>query len=252
MSELTPHARQNREYWDRYSEEYHGRNARFIERGLAWGMWQIPESELQVLGDVAGKDVLELGCGAAEWSRALARAGARPVGLDNSEARLAHAREAVASEGLELPLLHASAESVPLPDTSFDIVMADHGAPSFADPYLVVPEVARLLRPGGLFAFSTTTPWAWVCFDEGEDACVPRLCEDYFGMHRWESPEGAVEFNLGYGDWIRLFQAHGLVPEDLIEVRPPASATSTYRGESETEWARHWPMEQIWKARKRA
>src|SRR5205085_5933607 len=87
LSELTPHARQNREFWDRYSDEYHDRNARFIEHGLAWGMWQIPESELRVLGDVAGKDVLELGCGAAEWSRALARAGARPVGLDNSESR---------------------------------------------------------------------------------------------------------------------------------------------------------------------
>ena len=47
-------------------------------------MWQLPESELQILGDVAGKDVLEYGCGAAQWSILLAQAGARPVGLDNS------------------------------------------------------------------------------------------------------------------------------------------------------------------------
>ena len=99
--ELTEHAARNRAYWDRTSDWYQEANARFIERGLAWGLWQIPESELNVLGDVIGKDVLELGCGAAEWSRALARIGARPVGLDNSEARLARAREA----GADFPLV---------------------------------------------------------------------------------------------------------------------------------------------------
>ena len=161
-SDLTDHARRNREFWDRRSDEYHERNAAFIERGLAWGVWQIPESELRILGEVRGKDVLELGCGAAEWSRALAREGARPVGLDNSEARLAHAREALARDALEFPLLHASAESIPLPDESFDVVMADWGAPTFADPYLYVPEVARVLRRGGLFAFSGATPIAWL------------------------------------------------------------------------------------------
>ena len=59
--------------------------------GMAWGVWQVPESELQVLGDVRDKDVLELGCGAAQWSIALARVGARPVGIDLSERQLDHA-----------------------------------------------------------------------------------------------------------------------------------------------------------------
>ena len=45
---------------------------------VAWGTSQIPESELRILGDVAGKDILEFGCGAAQWSIALAqRAGGR-------------------------------------------------------------------------------------------------------------------------------------------------------------------------------
>ena len=245
-SELSDHARRNREFWDRTSDEYHERNARFIERGMAWGLWQIPEAELQVLGPVEGKDVLELGCGAAEWSRALARAGARPVGLDNSDARLAHAREA----GADFPLVHASAEGIPFPDLSFDIVMCDWGAMTFADPYLTVPEVARVLRPGGLLAFSNASPLAWVCFDAEADTVVPRLVNDFFGMHRWDDPNGAVEFNLGYGGWIRLFRANGFVIEDLVEVRPPEGATSTYRSESETAWAWRWPMETIWKVRK--
>ena len=58
-------------------------------------MWQIPEAELQVLGDVSGKDVLELGCGAAQWSISLAGLGARPVGLDLTPRQLEHARRDV-------------------------------------------------------------------------------------------------------------------------------------------------------------
>lgn len=250
MSDLTEHARRNREFWDRASDEYHERNAEFIAAGRAWGLWQIPEDELGVLGDVARKDVLELGCGAAEWSRALARAGGRVTGLDNSDARLAHARRAVEEEGLDVTLLHASAESIPLPDASFDVVLADWGAPTFSDPYLVVPEVARVLRPGGLFAFSGATPLAWIGWDEATDAWDDRLHRDYFGMHSWDDPEGAVEFNLPIGAWIRLFRANRLAIEDLLEIQPPAGATSTYRDEAATAWARRWPMEQIWKVRK--
>jgi ubiquinone/menaquinone biosynthesis C-methylase UbiE len=250
VSDLTEHARRNREFWDRASDEYHERNARFIERGLAWGLWQLPETELQVLDDPQGKDVLELGCGAAEWSRALARLGARVTGLDNSAARLEHAQRAVEEEGLDVALVHASSEAIPLPDASFDLVLADWGAPTFSDPFLFVPEVARVLRPGGLFAFSGATPLAWLAFDEPADAWSETLQRDYFGMHRWDDPQGTVEFNLPTGEWIRLFRANGLVVEDLLEVRPPAGAASTYRDEAATAWARRWPMEQIWKVRK--
>ena len=246
---LTPQAAQNREFWDRQSDEYHERNADFIAAGMAWGLWQIPESELAVLGAVAGRDVLELGCGAAEWSRALLAAGARPVGLDNSEKRLDWARKANAEAGVEFPLVHGTAESTPFADASFDLVMCDWGAMTFADPYLTVPEVARLLRPGGLFAFSSATPLAWVAFDVEQDGWTERLERDYFGMHRWDDGE-TVEFNLPVGEWIRLFRANRFEIEDLIEVQPPVDARSTYRTPAETAWARRWPMEQIWKVRR--
>ena len=251
MSDLTDDAARNRAFWDGFADEYHERNADFIAAGLAWGLWQIPESELQVLGDVAGKDVLELGCGAAEWSRALLAAGARPVGLDNSEKRLDYARRLNEEARVEFPLVHASAEEVPLADASFDIVMCDWGAMTFADPYETVPEVARLLRPKGLFAFTCASPLGRVAFDEAEDIFTERLERDHFGMHRWDDGE-TVEFILTQSDWIRLFRANGFAIGDLVEVRPPEGATSTYRTEAETAWARRWPMEQIWKVRKEA
>jgi SAM-dependent methyltransferase len=211
-------------------------------------MWQLPESELRILGDVEGKDVLELGCGAAQWSILLARLGARAVGLDYSERQLEHGRAAVAAAGVEVTLVHGSAEAVPLPDASFDVVFADHGANRFADPYRWLPEAARLLRPGGLLAFSGGTPLEALCWD-GEELTTS-LQRDYFGLHRTEEEDGAVLFELPYGEWIRLFREHGFVIESLVEVRPPEEASSTYRTPAETAWARRWPMEQIWRVRK--
>jgi SAM-dependent methyltransferase len=180
-------AERNRVFWDQRADEYQTRHREHIGHPEPrWGMWQLPERELQILGDVAGKDVLELGCGAAQWSVLLAGQGARCVGLDNSERQLEHARAA----GAEFPLVHASAESLPFPDGSFDVVFCDHGATCFSDPHLTVPEVARVLRPGGLFAFSGWTPIAWLCWDDTTDTIVPRLELDYFGMHRLEDTDG--------------------------------------------------------------
>jgi SAM-dependent methyltransferase len=250
---LSSDAAHNRANWDRRSDEYQAHHADFIGRKdePRWGMWQLPESELQVLGDVAGKDVLELGCGAAQWSILLARRGARCVGLDNSARQLEHARELMAAAGVDFPVVHASADDVPLPDSSFDVVFCDHGAMTFADPYRTVPEAARLLRPGGLFAFSHSTPLAMCCWSEESETMERRLVSPYFGMHRFDDlADEPVEFNLPYGEWIRLFREHGLRVEALIEVQPPAGAETTYRTAEETEWARSWPMEEIWRCRR--
>jgi SAM-dependent methyltransferase len=137
-----------------------------------------------------------------------------------------------------------------LPGESFDVVFCDHGATTFADPHLVVPEAARLLRPDGLFAFSHLTPFTWVCWDDEADGVDRQLHSAYFGMHRIEEPDGPAQFNLPYGEWIRLFGANGLQVEALIEIRPPEGAPSTYVDEAATEWARSWPMDEIWKVRK--
>jgi SAM-dependent methyltransferase len=240
----------NRAGWDAYSDEYQRKHGAQLDKArTAWGVWSIPEADLQVLGDVAAKDVLELGCGAAQWSIALAALGARPVGLDNSARQLEHARRLIAEAGLDVPLHHASAEDVPLPDASFDIVFCDHGATSFADPLRVVPEVSRLLRPGGLFAFNTATTLMLMCWDDEKDALGQRLILDYFGMHRLDEDE-QIAFALPTGQWIRLFRENGFEVEDLIELRPPEGATTTYDEFAPIEWARRWPAEEIWKVRK--
>lgn len=244
-------ARKNRAGWDAASDEYQSEHSAALtgDKALAWGIWRMPERDLQILGNTAGKDVLELGCGQAEWSLELARQGARVVGLDNSRARLTYALTHQKHEGVRFPLVQASADMAPLTGGSFDVVFCDYGAMTFLPPERSVPEAARLLRPGGLLAFTTTHPMLWCCWPPGAEEAVPELVRDYFSISS-EEEDGIVDFNLPIGEWIRVFVSNHLEVEDLIEVRPPPDATTTYEGRP-LAWARRWPAEMIWKVRKR-
>ena len=253
MSEVHPHERHNREFWDADADDYqsvHGGD--LTARPLAWGAWRVPEAELRVLGDVAGLDVLELGCGAGQWSIALARRAARTVGLDQSLAQLKHAGANRDAAHAIVPFVAASGEAAPFRDASFDVVFCDHGAMSFCDPRVTVPEVARLLRPDGVLAFSQASPLLYLTWDERRERQDTKLHRSYFGLGRLDLGDGTVDFQLPHSAWFRLFREHGFAVEDLIELQPREHASTTYDDFAPHEWARRWPAEQIWKARKRA
>jgi SAM-dependent methyltransferase len=240
----------NRASWNREADDYqreHGSQLNRFDKPR-WGTFGIPDDSIDVLGDVADRDVLEYGCGGGQWSIALERQGARPVGLDLSIRQLAHARALARKAAARVPFVNANAERTPFPDERFDVVFCDHGAMTFADPFRTVPEVARILRPGGLFAFNMATPLIWLCWGDGEAPPGPELLRSYFGMRRetWDT----VEFQLPYGEWIRLFRANGFEILDLIELRPPSRPRTTYGDYAPLEWSRRWPGEHIWKLRK--
>lgn len=249
------HVQANRAAWDRSADEYQATHASQIREqaftgDIAWGLWGIPESRLNVLGDVRGKAVLELGCGGAQWSTALARREARPVGLDLSGQQLKHARAVMREAGIAFSLVQGSGEELPFQDGSFDIAFADHGAFSFADPYRTMPEAARVLRPGGLLAFSLVSILYAIATPVEADHATNQLVYDYFGYRSLRAPDGTVDFNLPYGEWIALFRKCGLVVEELIEPRPAPNAVSTYRDADDVAWSRRWPSESIWRLRK--
>ncbi len=251
---LSEHAARNRSAWDRWSEEYVEPGRRnWASDEPHWGIWGIREAELQALGDLAGKDALEFGCGTAYWSAWLARRNARVVGLDNSPRQLETARGFQAEFGLRFPLLLGSAEKVDLPDASFDLVLSEYGASIWADPYRWLPEAARLLRPGGELVFLVNGTILMLCVpDEDDVPAGQELLRPYFGMHRFEWPgDDSVEFHLPYGEWIRLLRAHDLEVEDLLELRVPEGTPPSRYPFVTPEWARRWPSEEIWKARKR-
>jgi SAM-dependent methyltransferase len=251
MSDVSEHVPRNRAAWDGWADEYEGPGLRaWSQDEPTWGIWGVPESDVHMIPeDASGLDTIELGCGTGYVSAWLARRGAHPVGIDNSSAQLRNARRFQREFDLTFPILQADAEHVPFADASFDLAISEYGASIWADPYRWIPEAARVLRPGGQLVFLVNGTILMLCSPDDEDAPVSNLLHrDYFGIHRFEW--GAVEFHLGYGDWIRLLRANGFEVEDLIEVRPPEDAITRYPYVT-LDWARRWPGEEIWKARKR-
>jgi len=156
----------------------------------------------------------------------------------------------MADKHVTFPIVNASAERLPFADESFDIVFCDHGAMSFADPEKTVPEAARVLRQGGLLVFNMVSPLLFACWDELKDEIAYSLHANYFELRRFDYQEGFVEYQLPYGAWIDVLRRNRMIVEDLIELQPPDGATTTYPELVPLEWARRWPAENIWKARK--
>jgi SAM-dependent methyltransferase len=221
---------------------------------VTWGMWSIPDSDLGVLPDsVDGLDVIELGCGTAYFSAWLARRGARPVGVDLSPAQLATARAMQEQFDLPFPLIEGNAESVPLPDASFDLAISEYGASIWCDPYAWVPEASRLLRSGGTLAFLVNGLQLILTTPEGagdDDAATEQLHRPSFGLHASEWEDGSVSFTLEHGRWIRLLRDNGFDVVALHELQAPEGGTANL-GIVTLDWARKWPAEEIWVARKR-
>jgi SAM-dependent methyltransferase len=254
MNELPDHVARNRVEWDRWANEYEEAGRRnWADEEPSWGIWSVPESQVMMFpAEVAGLDVIELGCGTAYVSAWLAGRGARPVGVDNSEAQLATAKRLQREFGLEFPLLHGNAEEVPFPDGSFDLAISEYGASIWCDPFLWIPEAARLLRPGGRLIFLVNGALLMLCVPDEEDVpASDRLLRPYFGMHRFEwSDDDSVEFHLPHGEVIAVLRRSGFEVEELTEIRPPDGSTTRYPYVT-LEWAQRWPCEEVWKARRR-
>jgi SAM-dependent methyltransferase len=250
-------AARNRAAWTESNRDYTDANAadNWALDEITWGVWAVDESELNVLGDVAGLDVVELGCGTAYFSAWLAKRGARPVGVDVTPAQLDTARRMMAETGVEFPLVEADAAETGLPDASFDLALSEYGASIWVDPYRWIPEAARLLRPGGRLVFLRNSTLVVLCLPATGDAPANEtLQRPLFGMHRFEWPDDpGVEFHLPHGEWIELLRTNGFEIERLVEVQAPADAeTHPYYAFVTADWARQWPAEEIWVARKRA
>ncbi|MFL5961984.1 MAG: class I SAM-dependent methyltransferase [Gaiellaceae bacterium] len=245
-------AAKNIALWTRANVEYTNENAttNWALDEISWGIWAIDESELHVLGDVQGLNVVELGCGTAYFSAWLAKLGARPIGVDVTPAQLETARRMMAETGIEFPLIEADAAETRLPAAAADLVVSEYGASIWVDPYRWIPEAARLLRPGGRLVFLCNSTLVILCSDD-EVPAKEHLVHPQFGMKRFEFPEGGVEFHLPHGEWIDLLRANGFEVERLIEVQAPADAvTHEHYSYVTADWARKWPAEEIWVARK--
>jgi SAM-dependent methyltransferase len=243
----------NRRAWDRASDDYQQRHGpQLTAQPQAWGVWSLPESGWALLGDVAGRDVLEYGCGAAGWSIALAQRGARVTGLDNSARQLEHARSAIAAAGVDVRLVHSAGESTPFAAASFDLIFCDHGAMSFAAPELTIPEVARIARRGAGFVFCLEHPLHAAAWDDALDGPSRSFQRPYFTLDRTIDPgDEAVSFVRPISAYLALLDAHGFALERLLEPQPRRDSQTTYTQFVSRDWAIDFPAELVICARRR-
>jgi SAM-dependent methyltransferase len=253
---LTDYLAKNRESWTKSNEDYTDERApvAWAREEIAWGMCKVPEAELRMLPELAGKELVELGCGTAYFGAWLKRAGAaRVVGVDITPAQLETARRMSERFGLEVDLVEANAEETGLPSESFDLAVSEYGASIWCDPYKWVPEAARLLRPCGELVFLRNSTLATLCWEEVGEGIGDRLVRPQRDLHHitW-ADDGTTEFQMGHSEWIKVLRANGFEILDMAELYAPEDAKDHSYYAFDPEWARKWPWEEIWRARKTA
>lgn len=220
-------ARVSRRWWDREADAYHAEHATFLgDVRFVWCPEGLEESAARLLGPVAGRRVLEVGCGSAPCARWLRAAGAQVVAMDLSTGMLRHAVAAADRSGLQVPLVQAEAGALPFAPGSFDIACSAFGAvPFVANSAHVMAEVARVLRPGGRWVFAVTHPMRWIFADDPGPAGLLAQ-QSYFDRTPYVETDEAgfatyVEHHRTIGDRVREIVAAGLQVADMVEPEWP-------------------------------
>ncbi|MFI5492128.1 class I SAM-dependent methyltransferase [Actinoplanes sp. NPDC051859] len=217
----------SRHWWDLDADDYQEEHGSFLgDVDFVWCPEGLREADARLLGEVRGKRVLELGCGAAAAAHWLDGQGADVIAMDLSAGMLRHAQQAQNRSGVRVPLVQADALALPFASSAFDIVCTAFGAlPFVADSEAVMREVARVVRPGGRWVFSITHPMRWIFLDEpGREGLV--AVHPYFDRRPYVEQDEAgqptyVEQHRTLGDRIRELVAAGFVLTDLIEPEWP-------------------------------
>ena len=230
-------ARANRSWWDANADGYQAEHGAFLgDARFLWCPEGLYEDEVRLLGEVAGRDVLEVGCGAAQCARWLAGQGARVTGFDLSGRQLRHARRIDEQLGrAPLRLVQADATALPFADASFDLACSAFGAvPFVADSARLMREVARVLRPGGRWVFSVPHPFRWTLPDVGDEHGLV-VEHSYFDRRPYveQDEEGAAsyaEHHRTFGDRVRELTEAGLSLVDLVEPEYPEGLGDRWGG----------------------
>jgi SAM-dependent methyltransferase len=224
----------NSAWWDADADDYHVEHGEFL--GVADFMWcpeSLREADARLLGDVAGRDVLEVGCGSAPCARWLAIEGARVTAFDLSAGMLRYAAAANEATGVDVPLVRANAERLPFASESFDIACsAFGGVPFVADVGATFREVARVLRPGGSWVFAVTHPMRWI-FPDDPGPNGLHVTSSYFDRTPYVEVDADghatyVEYHRTLGDLIRALTGAGLTLVDLVEPEWPEDLNAVW------------------------
>ncbi len=242
----------NRAAWNRIARHYQERSAPGTDR-LEWGIGGPFEDEARLLSDVAGKRLLELGCGGGQNSVYLARQGARVTGIDLSDEQVKFARLLAARERVEAEFYQADASDLSMFESeTFDAVHSMYALQYVDDLEVCFREAFRVLKPGGLFVYSVDHP-AFRCFDDHSQQFA-RAYWDTYAEWDWEYPGVKARVHATYatvGEQVGLLTAAGFSVESVIEPRPQETeGFKRWLGPAEQARARYLPTTVIFVARR--
>ncbi len=248
----------NRDVWNADAPNWvaFARHQWSLERPV-WGTWNTPDAGMELLPeDMGGMAAVELGCGTGYVAGWMARRGGRVTAIDISAEQLATAREIAAEEGADITFIEGNAEETGLPDGAFDFAISEYGAAIWCPPEAWLREAWRLLRPGGQLVFLGNHPLSLVCSPLDGAPCEPVLHRPYKGMWGADWTQVEIEpsglcFNLTMADWFALFTEIGFDVTAYHELYAPEEAEGV-RASVPAEWAKRYPVEQVWCLRKGA
>jgi SAM-dependent methyltransferase len=234
-------ARANRRWWDDAADDYQAEHGEFLggpdQTRFVWGPEGLDEAAAQLLGPtsaLAGRRVLEIGCGGAACARWLAAQGAVTVAFDLAHRQLTHAQR-LEREPPGVHLLQADARHIPMADATVDIACSAFGAlPFVADSGAVMAEVYRVLRAGGRFVFSVTHPVRWALPDDPGPAGLT-ISSSYFDRTPYVESDADgratyVEHHRTFGDRVREIVGAGFTLTDVVEPAWPDENLRTWGG----------------------
>ena len=133
-----------------------------------------------------------------------------------------------------------------------DVVLSVEASHACRNDRAFLHEVARVLRPGGRLVFLTHSLLIALCAPDSGPA-TDRLVRDQRGLRELTYPgEEGIEFHLSHGDWIATLTRHGFAVQALHELYAPEGAEPTRYEWVTPQWARRWPVEEIWSATRSA
>lgn len=226
-----------------------------MDVGVDYGIGAPTEDDLNLLGTVDGKDIVELGCGGGQCAVAFAQHGATVTGIDISEEQLAYAEDLAAEHDVDVEFIKGDVTDLHmLDDEQFDIAFnawvfqwVDDLNASFAEAY-------RVLRPGGVFVFSLPHPFYKVI-----DPDTHTVTDSYFdtGRHAVEDEDVGMEMVTYRHTVSEIYNAlndTGFTVERMLE--PGSTDPDAYEpgpwGEYTPELMSKIPSSLIFKARKEA
>jgi len=229
-------------WWDDVSDGYQ-EDAKLGTDSVHYGPYAPNEEQLQLLGDITGKNILEIGCGGGQCSIAFAKKGANVIGIDISKEQVKYARKLAADNGVEVDFRKGDFHDLPIDAGSQDIVFTAFSLMYANDLAKVFREVNRVLKEEGYFVFSASHPFYFII-----DSETHRIHRSYFDAGRKETietwPDGTehkfVVYQRKLSDIFNPLVESGFIVEQNIEPLDLHNKECT-----ENVWEKIYPLDHV-------